>query len=85
MKELKLFQVIGDKIEAPKPVITQAEIPQHDSTATKVYSKKESELIIFGESSDQIKYALAKCCNPIPGDDVFGFFKTFLGFYILSK
>ncbi len=82
LKELKLFQVIGDKIEAPKPVITQAEIPQHDSTATKVYSKKESELIIFGESSDQIKYALAKCCNPIPGDDVFGFVSTGKGLII---
>ena len=30
-------------------------------------------MIIFGESSDKIQYNLAKCCNPIPGDDVFGF------------
>jgi GTP pyrophosphokinase len=34
---------------------------------------KDAELIIFGESSDQIKYTLANCCKPIPGDDVFGF------------
>jgi GTP diphosphokinase / guanosine-3',5'-bis(diphosphate) 3'-diphosphatase len=34
---------------------------------------KGYELILFGESSNQIKYKLASCCNPISGDDVFGF------------
>ncbi len=33
----------------------------------------DSELIIFGEESSQIKYTIAKCCQPVPGDDVFGF------------
>ncbi|MEO6636919.1 MAG: ACT domain-containing protein, partial [Ginsengibacter sp.] len=37
------------------------------------HSKKDTELIIFGESSDKIMYTLANCCKPIPGDDVFGF------------
>ena len=72
LKELKTFKVLGDKIEAPKPKAIPAEqiieVPYQ-----KTYTKKESELIIFGESSDKIQYALAKCCNPIPGDDVFGF------------
>ncbi|MEP6596298.1 MAG: ACT domain-containing protein, partial [Ginsengibacter sp.] len=36
-------------------------------------NKKDTELIIFGESSDKIMYTLANCCKPIPGDDVFGF------------
>ncbi len=30
-------------------------------------------MIIFGERSDKILYKLAQCCQPIPGDDVFGF------------
>ena len=34
---------------------------------------RNAELIIFGESSDKIAYKFANCCNPIPGDDVFGF------------
>ncbi|MCD6062573.1 MAG: bifunctional (p)ppGpp synthetase/guanosine-3,5-bis(diphosphate) 3-pyrophosphohydrolase [Flavipsychrobacter sp.] len=41
--------------------------------ATKTKSTKQAELIIFGESSDKILYKLAQCCQPIPGDDVFGF------------
>ena len=81
LKELKLFQVVGDKIEAPKPLVAPAEVV-HDHHTPKPVSKKDSELIIFGESSDQIKYTLAKCCNPIPGDDVFGFVSTGKGLII---
>ena len=81
LKELKLFQVLGDKIEAPKPLVLPVEHPQ-DPSLLKQIPKKDSELIIFGESSDQIKYTLAKCCNPIPGDDVFGFVSTGKGLII---
>ncbi len=81
LKELKLFQVVGDKIEAPKPLVAPTEVV-HDHHTPKPVSKKDSELIIFGESSDQIKYTLAKCCNPIPGDDVFGFVSTGKGLII---
>ncbi len=78
LKELKEFQLLGDKLEPPKPV-KPIEIPEPEH---KVYSKKESELIIFGESSDRVQYNLAKCCNPIPGDDVFGFVTTGKGLMI---
>ncbi len=83
LKELKLFQVIGDKIEAPKPIQTSTETePVVFDPAQKTYNKKDSELIIFGESSDKIQYSLGKCCNPIPGDDVFGFVSTGKGLII---
>jgi GTP pyrophosphokinase len=81
LKELKSFLVLGDKIEAPKPIHIVPE-PGQDTHSNKFIPKKESELIIFGESSDQIKYSLGKCCNPIPGDDVFGFVSTGKGLII---
>ena len=83
LKDLKLFQVIGDKIEAPKPIqpINDSETSVYDPTQ-KTYNKKDSELVIFGESSDKIQYSLGKCCNPIPGDDVFGFVSTGKGLII---
>lgn len=83
LKDLKLFQVIGDKIEAPKPIHApnENESVVYDPNQ-KTYSKKDSELIIFGESSDKIQYSLGKCCNPIPGDDVFGFVSTGKGLII---
>ncbi len=69
LRELKEFQVLGDKIIAPK-VIKPVHEEKHES---KSKSHKDNELIIFGESSDRIMYTLANCCKPIPGDDVFGF------------
>lgn len=78
LKELKEFSVLGDKIEAPKPVRVLEPKPEYHPAIT----KKDTELIIFGESSDRIVYNLANCCKPIPGDDVFGFVTTGKGLTI---
>ena len=31
------------------------------------------DILLIGEDLDVLDYRFAKCCNPIPGDDVFGF------------
>lgn len=31
------------------------------------------DILLIGEDMDVVEYKLAKCCTPIPGDDVFGF------------
>ncbi|NDB53986.1 MAG: bifunctional (p)ppGpp synthetase/guanosine-3',5'-bis(diphosphate) 3'-pyrophosphohydrolase, partial [Chitinophagaceae bacterium] len=83
LKDLKSFKVIGDRIEAPrpvKPVATVAEKP--DIIPYHQLPKKDTELIIFGERSDKVVYNLANCCKPIPGDDVFGFVTTGKGLTI---
>ena len=43
-----------------------------------VYPKinKKDDVLIIGEDFKNIQYRLAKCCNPIPGDLVFGFITT---------
>lgn len=77
LKELKSFTVHGDKLSQPpkeikldsKALLSEDEVKTHKQA-------KGAELIIFGESSDRIKYKLAQCCQPIPGDDVFGFITT---------
>jgi GTP pyrophosphokinase len=72
VKELKEFKVVGDRIFAPEKIIEVKPIEiSEDETLKK--PAKGAELVIFGESSDKILYKLANCCQPIPGDDVFGF------------
>jgi GTP pyrophosphokinase len=75
LKDLKDFYVVGDRLEIPR-IVKHPELPkvsEQEYTAAKALPSKDAELIIFGESSDQIMYTLANCCKPIPGDDVFGF------------
>jgi len=79
LKELKDFQLLGDRLEPPKVVKQVVEVKTDTASAA---SKKDAELIIFGESSDRIVYNLANCCKPIPGDDVFGFVTTGKGLTI---
>ncbi|GIZ10132.1 bifunctional (p)ppGpp synthetase/guanosine-3',5'-bis(diphosphate) 3'-pyrophosphohydrolase [Flavobacterium sp. UMI-01] len=31
------------------------------------------DMLVFGKEQDKLDYKLSNCCNPIPGDDVFGF------------
>jgi GTP pyrophosphokinase len=81
LKELKEFHVLGDKLEPPR---IHRQEPDHKAEGEhlKVLPRKDAELIIFGESGDKIMYALANCCKPIPGDDVFGFVSTGKGLII---
>lgn len=71
IKELKEFSLTGDKLS--HPVKDTKPEPKHSEEDMAKKPGKPSELIIFGESSDKILYKLAQCCQPIPGDDVFGF------------
>jgi len=82
LKELKEFHILGDKLEAPKPIRIHAPEPKTGDGGLSTLGKKDAELIIFGESSDKIMYTLANCCKPIPGDDVFGFVTTGKGLTI---
>jgi GTP diphosphokinase / guanosine-3',5'-bis(diphosphate) 3'-diphosphatase len=75
LKELKDFTASGDRLFLPKPKTEPDNKPQ-EADGGRPLDKKDSELIIFGESSDKILYTLANCCKPIPGDDVFGFVTT---------
>jgi GTP diphosphokinase / guanosine-3',5'-bis(diphosphate) 3'-diphosphatase len=81
LKELKDFKTYGDRLEAPKPEKKIVEVKNEQNQA-KALPAKDTELIIFGESSDKILYTLANCCKPIPGDTVFGFISATEGLKI---
>ena len=43
------------------------------SPAPTVEDKSKLDLIVFGPDKEKLEYSLSSCCNPIAGDDVFGF------------
>lgn len=74
VKEIgKEFVVHGDKLQLPAKEVKIETKNLISEEVARPKSNKQAELIIFGESSDKILYKLAQCCQPIPGDDVFGF------------
>ncbi len=46
------------------------------SSETEIQSEEitnKYDLIVFGKDEEKLDYKFANCCNPIPGDNVFGF------------
>ncbi len=71
MKDLKEF-VASEKIVETKPQDNRIEADQVQSMLRSIKAK-DSDILLIGEDMQKIDYKLANCCNPIPGDDVFGF------------
>ncbi|MBT8297758.1 MAG: RelA/SpoT family protein [Maribacter sp.] len=43
------------------------------------------DLLVFGKEEEKLDYKLSKCCNPIPGDTVFGFVSVNEGIKVHKK
>ncbi|UJH67915.1 RelA/SpoT family protein [Allomuricauda sp. SCSIO 65647] len=43
------------------------------------------DLLVFGSEEERLNYKLSKCCNPIPGDEVFGFVSVNDGIKVHKK
>jgi len=69
--DIKRFKEVRErkKTDVSKKVHDASTFEKQMSQAT----GKSRDMLLIGEDMDIIDYTLAKCCNPIPGDDVFGF------------
>ncbi len=72
LKHLKDFSQEHGKI-----IHKSGSIKKEDSSKTLeqmvVTARGKSDMLVIGENLQKIDYKLSPCCNPIPGDDVFGF------------
>ncbi|MCB0490352.1 MAG: RelA/SpoT family protein [Cyclobacteriaceae bacterium] len=53
-----------------KPQINDARTIEQEISKAK---GRYDDILLIGEDMDVVEYKLAKCCTPIPGDEVFGF------------
>ncbi|HLV14965.1 MAG TPA: RelA/SpoT family protein [Xanthomarina sp.] len=49
-----------------KPTLSKEELDKDEITS-------KYDLLVFGKEGEKLDYKFANCCNPIPGDAVFGF------------
>jgi len=43
------------------------------------------DILVFGKEEEKLEYKLSQCCNPIPGDEVFGFVSVSEGIKVHKK
>ena len=70
VKELLAKWLSGEADEERRLAEQEAEARRRNTTTER---KPSNDALVIDESINNIVYKLAKCCNPIKGDDIFGF------------
>ena len=65
-----------------KNKIRRSPVPE-DINKDEITSKYD--MLVFGSEEEKLNYTLSKCCNPIPGDEVFGFVSVAEGIKVHTK
>lgn len=60
------FMSFFKKIKRSSPTVNPEEVLKDEIS-------KNYDLLVFGKDEEKLDYKLSSCCNPIPGDKVFGF------------
>ena len=69
LQDIKLF-LLKDKEDTSEKPETGSTPPEHAEEKT---SYREGDYLVIDDNFGRIGYKLARCCNPVIGDEVFGF------------
>ncbi|MBP9193512.1 MAG: bifunctional (p)ppGpp synthetase/guanosine-3',5'-bis(diphosphate) 3'-pyrophosphohydrolase, partial [Saprospiraceae bacterium] len=74
MFDMKDFTVESGKLVVPKEEISEdaGRAPEEVKRPRRVVLNK-SKILVNGESGDLYDFSFANCCNPVPGDEIFGY------------
>lgn len=70
LSKLRSIKNVGGVLEWEREVKKNGITSSHD-----IHKRidKKKDVLVIGEDFNDIQYAFSKCCNPLPGDSVFGF------------
>src|SRR5690606_6283249 len=69
VKDLREFALAEKSVDSGNP----NHFDSHVEGLVRKINKRDQETLLIGDDLQKIDYTLSPCCNPIPGDDVFGF------------
>jgi GTP pyrophosphokinase len=73
LEDLDKAKILAGKFSFTKEMPATSHVIDFEQEVKQILAKN-AEITIFGnEPGAKVEYTLAKCCNPIPGDDVFGY------------
>jgi guanosine-3',5'-bis(diphosphate) 3'-pyrophosphohydrolase len=78
---LEIKDILQDKNKTPATG-KSTEISSHDVDKLMSSGPKQDDYLIIDKSLDKLDYRLGKCCNPIYGDEIFGFVTVSAGITI---
>ena len=73
IKEILQRWLSGEVDEERRAAAAEADKRKEESKLQDVQPSRSSDALVIDEKINNIEYKLAKCCNPIKGDDIFGF------------
>lgn len=82
--DLKFFEVVNNRFVKRKHIATDISLTKEESNTTKKKAppKNKSKILVNGEAGDVYEFSFANCCNPVQGDDIFGFVTSSQGLKI---
>ena len=78
------LQEVMSLVSYIKNKITRTKGPTKE-TVEKDEITSKYDMLVFGKEEEKLNYKLSSCCNPIPGDIVFGFLSIKEGIKIHKK
>lgn len=69
LKKMKGYKIEGGRLKFDKEVVESKQGEQRIVTT----APAKGETLLIGDEHQKVDFSLSTCCNPIPGDEVFGF------------